>query len=104
MGLFAHVVLEGRRTWFTELVESFNTCSHAKSHLGNDYAEVNNDLVAHDLYQKALTQVKTLLRPNWRAAGMGRKLLDTYQSHSEDTFVVVGQDSLVVNTFKYLNG
>lgn len=39
-----------------------------------------------------------------RVARIERLVLDTYQFHSEDIVLVVGQDGLVANTIKYLSG
>lgn len=100
----ARFVLIERKTRLTELVERFNTWSQARFYLEHANADVEDYLIEHDRSQKVLAQIEVLLRSRGRVARLERSLLDTYQFHSEDIVVVVGQDGLVANTLKYLKG
>ncbi|PTY38257.1 sugar kinase [Saccharospirillum sp. MSK14-1] len=104
MSQSARFVLIERKTRLTELVERFNTWSQARFYLEHANADVNDYLQEHDRYQKALSNIEITLRAHGRVARLERALLDTYQFHSEDIILVVGQDGLVANTLKYLQG
>ncbi|GGX57747.1 sugar kinase [Saccharospirillum salsuginis] len=100
----ARFVLIERKTRLTELVERFNTWSQAKFYLEHSGAKVQDYLAEHDRYQQVIGRIEGALRKQGRLARVERDLLDTYQFHSEDIVVVAGQDGLVANTLKYLNG
>lgn len=100
----ARFVLIERKTRLAELVERFNTWSQAKFYLEHAGSEVSDYLAEHDRYQATIQKVESQLRGFGRVGRLERSLLDTYQFHSEDIIVVVGQDGLVANTLKYLKG
>lgn len=100
----ARFVLVERKTRLTELVERFNTWDQAKFYLERSGLDVSDYLAEHDQYKAVLVQVETLAKQYGRVARIERLVLDTYQFHSEDIVLVVGQDGLVANTIKYLSG
>ncbi len=100
----ARFVMIERKTRLTELVERFNTWSQARFYLEHAGMDVNDYLAEHDQYKAVLLQIESMLKPMGRLARLERTNLDTYQFHSEDIILVVGQDGLVANTLKYLNG
>lgn len=100
----ARFVLVERKTRLTELVERFNTWSQARFYLEHAGMDVNDYLVEHDQYKAVLYQVISMVKPMGRLARLERANLDTYQFHSEDIILVIGQDGLVANTLKYLDG
>jgi hypothetical protein len=58
----------------------------------------------HQRFQDVLAFVRKRLPEDWRAASVGRADLDRFLFAPEDVVVVVGQDGLVANVAKYLNG
>ncbi|ENG4184328.1 sugar kinase [Providencia rettgeri] len=100
----ARFVLVTRKTRLQELIERFNTWPQAKFYLEHNHVEVDDYLNEHDLYQRQLIQAESILKPLGRFQLLERKLLPSYQFSKQDIVVVIGQDGLVANTLKYLNG
>ncbi|ATG18229.1 sugar kinase [Providencia alcalifaciens] len=97
-------VLVMRKTRMQELIERFNTWSQAKFYLEHNDVEVSDYLLEHDIYQRQLIQAESILKAIGRFQLLERKLLPSYQFSARDIVVVIGQDGLVANTLKYLNG
>lgn len=97
-------VLVMRKSRLQELIERFNTWSQAKFYLEHNNVEVTDYLNEHNLYQKQLTEAELVLKSLGRFQLLERNLLPSYQFSPHDIVVVIGQDGLVANTLKYLNG
>jgi NAD kinase len=93
-----------RKTRLQELVERFNTWSQARFYLQHSDADVQDYLNEHDLYQQQLREAERVLRGLGRFQQLERSLLPNYQFAANDIVVVIGQDGLVANTLKYLQG
>ncbi|MEZ5449793.1 MAG: sugar kinase [Thiolinea sp.] len=93
-----------RKTRLQELVERFNTWSQARFYLEHNDADVQDYLNEHDLYQQQLREAERVLRGLGRFQQLERSLLPNYQFAASDIVVVIGQDGLVANTLKYLQG
>ena len=97
-------VLVTRKTRLQELIERFNTWPQAKFYLEHSNADVNDYLAEHDLYQKRLDEAERILKPLGRLQKIERSFLPNYQFSAEDVVVIIGQDGLVANALKYLDG
>ncbi|MBU0656002.1 MAG: sugar kinase [Gammaproteobacteria bacterium] len=97
-------VLVTRKTRLQELVERFNTWPQARFYLEHNDADAQDYLNEHDLYQQRLREAERVLRALGRFQQLERSLLPNYQFTSSDIVVVIGQDGLVANTLKYLQG
>ncbi|MDD5393981.1 MAG: sugar kinase [Thiothrix sp.] len=97
-------VLVTRKTRLQELVERFNTWPQARFYLEHNHADVQDYLSEHDVYQQRLQEAERVLRPLGRFQQLERRLLPNYQFSASDIVVVIGQDGLVANTLKYLQG
>lgn len=97
-------VLVTRKTRLQELIERFNTWPQAKFYLEHSNADVSDYLAEHDLYQKQLDEVERILKPLGRLQKLERGFLPNYQFSGEDVVVIIGQDGLVANALKYLDG
>ena len=97
-------VLVTRKTRLQELIERFNTWPQAKFYLEHSNADVSDYLAEHDLYQKRLDEAERILKPLGRLQKLERSFLPNYQFSAEDIVVIVGQDGLVANALKYLDG
>lgn len=97
-------VLVTRKTRLQELVARFNTWPQARFYLEHNDADVQDYLNEHDLYQQRLREAERVLRGFGRFQQLERSLLPNYQFTPSDIVVVIGQDGLVANTLKYLQG
>jgi NAD kinase len=98
------IVLVTRRTRLEELLVRFGTRDQARfylEHMGVSFEEYADE---HATYVGALKRVRRALPRHLRFAEIERDLLPTYLFTEHDLVVVVGQDGLVVNCAKYLNG
>lgn len=98
------VVLVTRRTRLEDLVARFHTPAGARfyvEHLGADFAEYQDE---HDTYAAARRQVGEALRAHGRHQVIDRAFLPGFLFAPDDLVVALGQDGLVANTLKYLDG
>ncbi|MEE9494607.1 MAG: sugar kinase [Gammaproteobacteria bacterium] len=98
------LVLVTRHTRLYELKQKYGTLGQAKfyiEHLGESFEQYEVEDV---LFQQAYKQVVSLLKETGRVQQLDRSYLPTYQFSRDDIVVVLGQDGLVANTLKYLDG
>ncbi len=98
------IVLVTRPTRLAELVIRFNTVSQARfyvEHLGADFSDY---LREDETYHRALSAAQASLARWGRVQAVDRGFLPNFVFGPSDTVVTLGQDGLVANTLKYLNG
>jgi NAD kinase len=104
MTLAPRAVLVHRRTELQELVERHGTHGQAEFFLasrGRRLADVEH---SHRLVQDAITAVAAAIPGSWRRGTVERADLPRFLFEPGDIIVVVGQDGLVANVAKYLDG
>jgi hypothetical protein len=97
-------VVVHRATELTELVARHGTRQQAGFFLagrGRDLAELD---ARHQAQQDALATVSAAIPLDWRRAVAERNDLDRFGFGPEDVVIAVGQDGLVANVAKYLDG
>ncbi|HEY1663532.1 MAG TPA: sugar kinase [Verrucomicrobiae bacterium] len=98
------IVLVTRPTRLAELIARFNTASQARfyvEHLGADFSDYQRE---DENYQTAVKKVRATSETFGRVQMLERAFLPNFLFAPDDTIVVLGQDGLVANTLKYLNG
>ncbi len=104
MALAPRVVVVHRRTELEELLDRHGTRGQAEFFLrsrGRGLAEVQQ---RHDARDAALQAVSAAIPAGWRRGAVERADLDRFLFSPEDLVAVVGQDGLVANAAKYLDG
>ena len=102
--LAPRVVIVSRRSEYDELLARHSTRAAAAYFLrerGRDLAEV---AARHAASQGALAEVGAAIPANWRRGHVDRDDLSRFLFGPEDIVVAVGQDGLVANVAKYLDG
>ena len=98
------VVLVTRKTRLNELIYKYNTVEQAKfyiEHMGADFT----DYVQEDAkYREAVTEVTRTAEKYARIQQIDRDFLPNMIFGEKDIVIAVGQDGLVANVMKYLNG
>lgn len=98
------LVLVIRKTRLQALKEKYCTLSQAKfyiEHLGESF----DDYLEEDSrYFAIIKQLTGQLKNTARIQVLERNMLSTYLFADDDVVIVIGQDGLVANTLKYLNG
>jgi NAD kinase len=98
------LVLVTRPTRLSELVARFNTVGQARfyvEHLGADFSDYQRE---DSTYRSALAEAQAALGQLGRVQVVDRGFLPNFVFGPEDTVVTLGQDGLVANTLKYLDG
>jgi NAD kinase len=98
------IVLVTRPTRLAELVIRFNTVSQARFYLEHQGADFSDYLREDETYHRALTEAQAVLGRMGRVQIVDRSFLPNFVFAPEDTVVTLGQDGLVANTLKYLDG
>jgi NAD kinase len=98
------VVLVTRRTRLDNLIARYNTLGQAKfyvEHLGADFSDY---LKENEAYAASLSVTVQALQAWGRYQIVDRSLLANFVFAPSDIVVALGQDGLVANTMKYLEG
>ncbi len=104
MSLKPRVVMVHRRTEYDELVATHGTRGQAAFFLstrGRDIAELED---RHRLTQEAIATAVAAIPVEWRRGTVERGDVSRFLFAPDDVVVVVGQDGLVANVAKYLDG
>lgn len=102
--LAPRVVVVHRRTELESLLDRHGTRGAAEFFLrqrGRDLVAVES---AHEAQVQALNEVAGAVPVDWRRGVVERADLPRFLFAADDVVVVVGQDGLVANTAKYLDG
>ncbi len=98
------VIVIRDKTRLEQLIERFNSKAQAKFYLelsGEDFGFYEKE---HDTFYNSLSQVEKAISTSFKHKVLFRSFLPTYMFAEGDLIVVIGQDGLVANTAKYVNG
>lgn len=98
------LVLVVRRTRLEELVTRFHTLAQARFYIEHLGQEFNDYEIEHQTYLEAKQTVQEALAASGRFQIIDRAFLPNFLFGAEDVVLALGQDGLVANTMKYLNG
>jgi NAD kinase len=106
MTLVPRVVVVHRRTEREQIVREQGTWEQAKfqAKLRKSSVALSAVKVRYDAAERALQTVSAAVPSAWRRGAVEREDLDRFLFEPEDLVVVVGQDGLVANVAKYLDG
>lgn len=98
------VVLVTRKTRLAELIYKYNTMEQARfyiEHMGVDFSDYLKEDAS---YQKAVKLVKDIAEYYARVQEIDRDFIPNMIFGKNDIVIAVGQDGLVANVMKYLDG
>ncbi len=98
------IVLVTRRTRLGELINRFNTIGQAKFYVEHQGADFSDYLREEEAYQRALSVTQAALEQMGRVQRIDRSFLPNFVFAPDDVVVTLGQDGLVANVLKYLDG
>ncbi|MDR1186536.1 MAG: hypothetical protein LBK95_03635 [Bifidobacteriaceae bacterium] len=104
MTLRTRLVLVHRRSELTELVERHGTMGQVEFYLKSRGRGLEEVRFRHDAAVRAADAILAAAPSDWAVAMVERADLPRFLMQAEDQIVVVGQDGLVANTAKYLDG
>jgi NAD kinase len=101
---FENVVVVTNKTRLEQLIERFNTKAQARfyiEHSGGDFGIYEEE---HSTFYRALEKVNGVVSSKAKLKSVDRKFLPNYLFNEKDIVVALGQDGLVANVAKYVNG
>lgn len=98
------VVIVTRPTPFELMVAHHGTAAQAAFFLATRGGSLEQLRHTHEAQASAVQRVSAAIDVAWRRARVGRDGLDRFLFEDDDIIVAVGQDGLVANTAKYLDG
>src|SRR5262244_404969 len=98
------IVLVTRPTRLAELVIRFNTVSQARFYIEHQGANFSDYAREDEIYHRALMETKKSLSVMGQLQIVNREFLPNFVFGLDDIIVTLGQDGLVANTLKYLDG
>jgi len=104
MTLAPRAVIVHRRTELQELIDRHGTRGQAEFFLASRGRRIDEVDHSHQLVQAAITAVAAAIPGSWRRGTVERADLPRFLFEPDDIIVVVGQDGLVANVAKYLDG
>ncbi len=104
MALAPRVVVVHRRTELTELLARHGTRGQAAFFLATRERRIEEVEQRHQRMETAIQTVEAAIPVDWRRGRVERADLAQFLFSAEDVVVVVGQDGLVANVAKYLDG
>ncbi|MEU2259894.1 hypothetical protein ABZ557_06335 [Streptomyces sp. NPDC019645] len=104
MSLAPRAVIVHRTTEYEELLARHGTHGQAEFFLSSRGRSIHEVAERHGRSRRALAAVSAAVPAQWRRARVERADLDRFLFAPEDVVVVAGQDGLVANTAKYLDG
>lgn len=100
----ARVVLITRKTPLELLLERHGTLSQVRFYLRSRGEQADPYEAGHERQRTALASVGQALPPDQRRSRLDREQLPRFLFAADDLVVIVGQDGLVANVAKYLQG
>jgi len=98
------VVVVTRGTDYEGLLARHGTRDQARFFLQGRGGSIDDAQARHDLREAALEQVSRAIPTRWRRSRIDRADLPRFVFEPADLVLVVGQDGLVANAAKYLDG
>lgn len=98
------VVLVTRKTRLAELIYKYNTVEQAQFYIEHMGADFSDYLQEDRKYREAVAEVTGIAEKYARIQRIDREFLPNMIFGVKDIVIAVGQDGLVANVMKYLNG
>lgn len=98
------IVLVTRPSLLTQLLERHGTLGQAEYYLKSRGQSLDRVVASHQHQEEAIAAVLGAIETDRRRARVSREDLERFLFAADDVVVIVGQDGLVPNTAKYLQG
>lgn len=101
---FESVIIIRDKTRLEQLIERFNSKAQAKFYIESSGGDFEFFELEHNTFYESLSKVKESITGSLKYKVINRSFLPTYIFTEKDVVLVIGQDGLVANTAKYVNG
>lgn len=102
--MFEQVIVVRSKTYLETLIERFNSKAQAKFYLERSGREFSNIEREHEIYHSSLKELKNKLQLAEKYKIIDRAFLPSYIFTKKDLIIGFGQDGLIANIAKYVNG
>ena len=102
--VFEKAIIIRDKTRLEQLIERFNSKAQAKFYIERSGGNFEYYELEHTTFYKSLSILQKSLSKIVKFKVVNRSFLPTYIFTESDLIVVIGQDGLVANTAKYVNG
>lgn len=102
--MIPRAVVITRPTVYEELLDAHGTHGQARFWLGNRGQRIEPVVESHERHHAALKRVREAVPLAWRQANLDRSDLDRFLFEPDDLVLAVGQDGLVANVARFLDG
>lgn len=101
---FERIIIIRDKTRLEQLIERFNSKAQAKFYIESSGGDFEFFVLEHDTFYNSLLKIKESISVSLKYKIIQRSFLPTYIFTENDVVLVIGQDGLVANTAKYVNG
>ncbi len=101
---FERAIIIRDKTRLEQLIERFNSKAQAKFYIERSEGDFEYYEIENDTFYKSLNKIQEIISKRLKYKVIDRSFLSTYIFTEQDLVVVIGQDGLVANTAKYVNG
>ena len=102
--LMPRVVIVRRETDLDRVRGAYSSLASARFVLERKGISIERVVAAHNSFDEALRKTRAGIPPDWRQAVILRSEIDRFVFGPDDIVVALGQDGLVANVAKYLDG
>lgn len=101
---FEKAIIIRDKTRLEQLIERFNSKAQAKFYIERSGGDFDSYELEHNTFYESLIKVQESISKTLKYKVINRSFLPTYIFTEKDLIFVIGQDGLVANTAKYVNG
>jgi len=101
---FEKAIIIRDKTRLEQLIERFNSKAQAKFYIERSGGDFEYYELENNTFYESLAKVQESLSKTLKFKVINRSFLPTYIFTENDLIIVIGQDGLVANTAKYVNG
>ncbi|MCL2321861.1 MAG: sugar kinase [Oscillospiraceae bacterium] len=98
------IVVITKKTRADELIKRFNNLTQAAFYVEKMGGDIREYIEESKVYKGSVSTLIINLQDIGRVQLLDREYVPSFMFNDDDIVVVIGQDGLVVNTLKYLNG
>ena len=99
-----YAILVKKKTRLETLIERFNTRAQTQFYIERSGGDFNDYQQEHEQFHHSLAQVQRQLSTVLKNKIVEQNFLPSFLFNANQVVIVVGQDGLVANTAKYVNG
>lgn len=99
-----YAIIVRNKTRLEELVERFNTKEQARFYLESSGGSFDSYQTEHNTFYDALQQLEKELQKHLKTKVLFRSFVPNYIFSDQELVIVLGQDGLVANVAKYVEG